>query len=124
MRRVTFLVVLVAFVFSCGGQWVVLQGIAWANMIREYSGMVPIAQAVQMTFSGQYPCALCKAIAEKKEQDNAKLAFLFKQEKQFLPPSLEVPSPRITPSPLTFGVREVFFQTRSDVPPTPPPRFA
>ena len=124
MRRVTFLVVLVAFIFSCGGQWVVMQGVAWVNMIREYSGMVPFSQAVQMTFSGQYPCAICKAIAEKKEQDNAKLAFLFKQETKMISPGLEVLAPRFASSPQTFLVRKAFFQTRSDVPPTPPPRFA
>ncbi len=52
MRRLTFFTVLVAFVFSCGGQWPVLQGVAWANMVREYSEAVPFTQAVQMTFSG------------------------------------------------------------------------
>ena len=124
MRRVTFLVVLVAFVFSCGGQWVVLQGVAWANMIREYSEMVPFSQAVHMTFSGQYPCAICKAIAEKKEQENAKLAFLFKQETKMISTGLEVPALRFASSPQTFLVRKAFFQTRSEAPPTPPPRFA
>ena len=124
MRRVTLLVVLGAFIFSCGGQWAVLQGVAWANMIREYSEMVPLSQAVQMTFSGQYPCAICKAIAEKKVQDNAKIAALFKYEKQFLPPGVEVATPRLASSPQTFVVREAFLRTRSDVPPTPPPRFA
>jgi hypothetical protein len=124
MRRVTFFVVLVAFVFSCGGQWAVLQGVAWANMIREYSGMVPFSQAVEMTFSGQYPCSLCKAIAEKKQQDNAKLAILFKQQKSFLSPGLELTAPCLAASPQTFVARESFLQTRSDVPPTPPPRFA
>ena len=67
MRRLTHLVVLVAFIFSCGGQWVVLQGLAWANMVREYSEVVPLQQAVKMTLSGEYPCPLCKAIAEKKQ---------------------------------------------------------
>ncbi len=124
MRRVTLLVVLGAFIFSCGGQWAVLQGVAWANMIREYSEMVPLSQAVQMTFSGQYPCAICKAIAEKKVQDNVKIVALFKYEKQFLSPGVEVAMPRPTISPQTFVVREAFLRTRSDVPPTPPPRFA
>ena len=66
MRRLTLLVVLVAFIFSCGGQWPVLQCIAWVNMVREYSEIVPLAKAVEMTFSGQNPCAICKAIAGKE----------------------------------------------------------
>ena len=84
MRRLTLVVVLVAFVFSCGGQWPVLQCIAWVNMIREYSEMVPLAEAVQMTLSGQYPCALCKAIAEKKQSGDTKTAALVKHEKKML----------------------------------------
>jgi hypothetical protein len=66
MRRLTHLLVLAAFIFSCGGQWAAFQAIAWANMIREYSEMVPLTQAVQMTFSGRYPCAICKAIAQER----------------------------------------------------------
>ncbi len=72
MRRITCAIILAAFVFSCGGNWAVLQGIAWANMIREYSEVVPLAQAVQMTLSGEYPCVMCKAIAEKKSSEQQK----------------------------------------------------
>jgi hypothetical protein len=123
MRRLTFFVVLVAFTFSCGGQWPVLQCVAWANMIREYSAMVPFTQAVQMTFSGQYPCALCKAIAEKKQSENTKIAALFKHEKKIASPGFFVDQRVVTISPQTFAAQEQFFQTRSEAPPTPPPRF-
>jgi hypothetical protein len=124
MRRFTLLVVLVAFTFSCGGQWPVLQCVAWANMIREYSEMVPFAQAVQMTFSGQYPCALCKAIVEKKQEEDTKLAATFKYEKKFFSPGLAVEARSATLSPQTFVIREPIFQNWSEAPPTPPPRFA
>jgi len=124
MRRFTFLVVLVAFIFSCGGQWAVLQGVAWANMIREYSEMAPFTQAVQMTFSGQYPCPICKAIAEKKQEENTKLAVTFSHEKKLFSPGLAVAARSTTFSPQTFVVREQFLQTRSEAPPTPPPRIA
>lgn len=124
MRRLTLLVVLVAFVFSCGGQWYVLQGIAWANMIRDYSVSVPFAQAVKMTLSGQYPCAICKVIAEKKNQENDKLATMEKQEKKILSSSLifAAPFPRhIIPD---FPARDESLRTWSEPPPLPPPRFA
>ncbi len=124
MRRVTLLVVLVAFTFSCGGQWPLLQCVAWANMIREYSEMVPVSQAVQMTFSGQYPCAICKAIAEKKQEENSKLANTFQYEKKLVSPGIMVKERELIVSPQTFVVRESFLQTRSEAPPTPPPRFA
>jgi hypothetical protein len=86
MRRLTHVIVLVAFILSCGGQWAFFQCIAWANMIREYSEMVPLAQAVQMTFSGQYPCPICKAIAEKKSSEQQKSLALDKYEKKFVLP--------------------------------------
>jgi hypothetical protein len=110
MRRLTLLVVLVAFVFSCGGQWPLLQVVAWGNMIREYSRMVPLSQAVEMTFSGKYPCALCRAV--------------FKHEKQMFFPAVAALARPPEVSPRAFFVRSSPFSTRSEAPPTPPPRFA
>jgi hypothetical protein len=93
-------------------------------MIHDYSRMVPLAEAVEMTFSGKYPCAICKAIAERKQSENTKVATISKYEKKLVPPSLSV-APRSTPpSPQTFAARELFFETWSEAPPTPPPRFA
>ena len=85
MRRLTHLLVLGAFVLSCGGNWAVLQCVAWVSMIHEYSEMVPLTEAVGMTLSGKYPCAICKAIAEKKQSDNVKALTFEKFEKQFAP---------------------------------------
>jgi hypothetical protein len=124
MRRFAFLAVLVAFIFSCGGQWPILQGLAWANMIREYSEMVPLAQAVQMTFSGKYPCAMCRAIAEKKNSENTKIAALFQHEKQILPPSLQLARRTPAISAQTFAVKASVLRVRSEAPPVPPPRCA
>jgi hypothetical protein len=124
MRRCSLLLVLVAFIFSSGGEWAVLQCVAWGNMIREYSEMVPFPEAVKMTFSGQYPCAICKAIAEKKQSENSKIASLVKHEKLISPAALSFPSRVVTLTPQFYRQRESFLQTRSDVPPTPPPRVA
>jgi hypothetical protein len=124
MRRFTLLVVLVAFSFSCGAQWPVLQGVAWVNMVREYSEMVPFSQAVQMTLSGQYPCNLCKAIAQKKQEQNAKLALAGTHEKKITSPASTVVASSADSSPQIFAVRESSLHTRSETPPTPPPRPA
>jgi hypothetical protein len=124
MRRGALLLVLVAFIFSSGGEWAVLQCVAWANMIREYSEVVPLPQAVQMTFSGEYPCALCKVIAEKKQSKNGRLAVLVKPEKLISTPAFSY-RPRVaTLAPQFYFERENVYSTRSDVPPTPPPRVA
>jgi hypothetical protein len=120
----TLLVVLVAFVFSCGGHWVILQGIAWTNMIREYSQVVPFTQAVQMTLSGQYPCAICKVIAEKKNDEQGKIIIFDKSEKKMVAAWFVVAPPRLTFSPIEYRAQDTDLHTRSDAPPTPPPRGA
>lgn len=124
MRRLTLLVVLVAFIFSCGGQWPVLQCIAWVNMVREYSEIVPLAKAVEMTFSGQYPCAICKAIAEKKQSEDIKADGLLKHEKKIVSLILLFQGRGSTVTPQIFEVTKQFLASRSEPPPTPPPRLA
>lgn len=123
MRRLTCIIILVAFVFSCGGNWGVLQGLAWANMIREYSHMVPMAQAMKMTFSGDYPCPLCKAIAEKKNSEQQKATALEKYDKKFPLPA-EVALATLKICPIKYPGLSIFSLSRSETPPTPPPRLA
>jgi hypothetical protein len=123
MRRLTHIIVLAAFVFSCGGQWYALQCVAWVKMLHDYSQMVPFTEAVGMTFSGQYPCPICKAIAEKKQSENDKLCSLEKVEKKFFPP---VAVALARPDAVSFQYADYLgsFQTRAEPPPTPPPRQA
>jgi hypothetical protein len=121
MRRLTHMMVLAAFVFSCGGQWYVLQGVAWVKMLHDYAQMVPFMEAVNMTFSGKYPCEICKAIAEKQQSENEKICSLEKHEKKFFPPLAIVLALPDTAS-LQYAGYLSSFQTRTEPPPTPPPR--
>ena len=121
MRRLTHFIVLAAFVFSLGGHWYLLQGIAWVNMVREYSRIVPFTTAVSMTFSGQYPCPICKAIAEKKNSEQEKTFALDKYDKKFCPPvAVAFAAPPVS----DFAYATVTHSLRpwSEPPPTPPPR--
>lgn len=93
-------------------------------MIREYSYMVPLGEAVHMTFSGKYPCPMCKAIAEKKRSDDNKIATLFSHEKKLFPAALVLKAKFVVCSPQRFVFRERIFQDWSESPPTPPPRLA
>ena len=123
MRRLIHFVVLIAFVFSCGGQWYALQCIAWVKMLHDYSQVVPFTEAVSMTFSGHYPCEICKALAEKKQADDDKICSLDKLDKKFFPPlEARVSVPSIAPVEHDKYVR--FLLSRSESPPTPPPRLA
>jgi hypothetical protein len=123
MRRLIHLLVLVAFIFSCGGQWCVLQCVAWVNMIHDYSQVVSFTQAIGMTFSGQYPCEMCKAIAEKKQSESDKICSLEKYEKKFFSPVAVAPSAPPASS-FSYAAYRDFLQARTEPPPTPPPRLA
>lgn len=52
-----------------GGHWAVLQTVAWAQMLREYSENATVAEAVEKTFSGEAPCEMCKSIAAEKQKE-------------------------------------------------------
>ena len=49
------------------GGWVLLQGVAWARMIVDYSRTQPLWQALEDTFDGRHPCPLCKTIRKSRE---------------------------------------------------------
>jgi hypothetical protein len=121
MRRLTHVIVLAAFVFSLGGHWYLLQGLAWMNMIREYSQVVPLPEAVGMTFSGKYPCSICKAIADHQTSDQHKAFAVDKNDKKFpLPSELTISQPAIAA--FLYPDFASHLQLRSEAPPTPPPR--
>ncbi len=51
--------------------WPILQGIAWAGMVVSYSKAHGIRSGWEMTFSGDYPCAVCIAIQTGVESETA-----------------------------------------------------
>ena len=59
----------VAFFSLAGGHWLVLQTVAWAQMLRDYSKSAPIAEAIERTFSGGYPCTMCIKITEEQQKE-------------------------------------------------------
>jgi hypothetical protein len=74
-----------------------------------------------MTFSGDYPCSICKALAEKRSTEQQKSLALEKYDKKFVtlatvslaPPASAVRRYPVLSSALSF---------RLDAPPVPPPR--
>jgi hypothetical protein len=52
-----------------GGHWAMLQGVAWATMVHDFSRNGSLTQAVEKTFDGKHPCAMCKKIAKAKNSD-------------------------------------------------------
>lgn len=107
-----------------------LQVVAWSRMLVDYSSQAGLAEGVTMTFDGQHPCCMCKAIAEtrKRQQDKNEEppeAISIRQiMKEFVPPGTTAV---LTPRAVDF--REVGFvplpsggSIQGEGPPVPPPR--
>jgi len=83
-RRLGTALLCLAMFSIAGGHWAVLQSVAWAGMLRDYAREDGFAAAVEKTFSGNYPCAMCRQIAEKRaaEENHAPM---IKSEKKAEP---------------------------------------
>ncbi len=69
-RRLLGCVVMMAALFlSAGGHLALLQGVAWANMVRDFSRTGSVTSAVEKTFDGKHPCPLCKKIASARAHE-------------------------------------------------------
>ncbi len=78
LRPVKFfrlILIALAFFSLAGGPLAVLQTVAWAKMIRNYSTEESLATAFQKTFSGKYHCSLCQKIAAEKKNEKKAAAF-------------------------------------------------
>ena len=68
-HRIMTLMMALALFTAIGGPLALLQGVAWVNMIRDYSRSGSLTQAVEKTFDGQHPCPLCKRIATQRASE-------------------------------------------------------
>jgi len=69
-RRISIIALCLAWLCANGTIWNVVQVVAWAKMFRDYSQVMPVAQALQITFDGSAPCELCHFT--EKAQDSAR----------------------------------------------------
>jgi hypothetical protein len=58
-----------ALFLSAGGHLALMQGVAWATMIGSYYRTDSVITAVEKTFDGKHPCAMCKKIAAQRTHD-------------------------------------------------------
>src|SRR5437867_3091537 len=69
LRRISHALVLFALLTAIGAHWAVLQSVAWTTMLAEHLRTTSLPQAVERTFDGKHPCALCKQIAKGKQTE-------------------------------------------------------
>ena len=69
MRRLIPCLLAVCVLGSSNLHLAVLQVVAWSGMLVSYSQDRSIAEAAVMTFDGEHPCPLCKAIKKAKREE-------------------------------------------------------
>ena len=113
----------VALACSIGVHWAFLQSFAWSAMFLDNLATTSFSAALQRTFDGKHPCALCKAIAKGKTSEKRSATLLSLKKIEGLRPSgviaLFPPA-----SFLTTAEPEAFIEALAYAPPTPPPRSA
>jgi hypothetical protein len=123
LKRLSRFAVVFALVLAVGGHWALLQSVAWVGMTIDFSRTDPIDKAIEKTLDGQHPCNLCHFVAEGKKSDRAQEIVKPDTKLDFIStPAFVLPTPAERPFDLT-----VFFasgSSRSDTPPSPPPRCA
>jgi hypothetical protein len=102
-----------------------VQGVAWARMYSHYrEGYAPL-EALEITFSGKVPCALCEFVqkAQKEQQVlDGSMADTFKLLLPFSPVLMNLPVPRaVNWRSMETWLRPAFLRL---APETPPPRGA
>jgi len=123
-RRLSFLVLLLAWLAANGAAWNVVQVVAWAKMFRDYSQVMPVGQALRLTFDGSAPCGLCtlaQAGAEATRQAGTK-AVIGDTDRLVLAFHAATPLVLVAPDPAWPGLVHEAGQVRTDRVPVPPPR--
>ena len=132
MRHLTYMrllckwLVLCALMMSLGLHWVVLQSAAWTGMVLQYAQQDGLGAALEKTFDGNHPCALCKKLAANTESEQKKSSPQPSKPKPKLELELlavEAPVHLFSsPSVPLHHTRTTAEASRSDEPPKPPPR--
>jgi hypothetical protein len=129
VRIFRIILVLGAILHLSGGQWGILQGVAWTKMLVEYSQADGLRQGIIKTFDGEHPCELCKSISksresEKKQDPRAPIRLDGLSLKDLLPQSSadflrrDVP---LSSLPANWALASLIPQWHS-IPDAPPPR--
>ena len=135
LRKLGFLLATLALFSIAGGHWAVLQTVAWAEMLHDYTQKTgSVAVAVEQTFDGAHPCELCLQIETAKQQEarksddkqkpasGQKVAKAGENDKALSLERSFLPVGAVAAS-LRWDVRaDLHAPSRDEPPPTPPPR--
>jgi len=99
----------------------ILQSVAWARMLVDYSRSFGVQTAIEQTFDGQHPCEMCKMIQKARQSSQQEL----QQPDARREPSFcetDCPVGFELPWSWTIEADEFVPPSRNEPPPVPPPR--
>lgn len=114
---------LAALFFVLGGHWAVMQTVAWGLMLADYAHETTTTEALEKTFDGQHPCAICKKVESGKQSEKKSevVVAIKKVEVYYEATAHFVPAFRASWSLSSLISRA---GVRSEQPAVPPPRLA
>lgn len=126
MRRLSVVLTLAAWLLATGCHWDLLQTFAWGRMIAGYAQTMPLARAIEKTFSPETMCSICHVVADAKRDTAGNPAVPSdKSPGKILlvcaPAAFLVCGSSFTPAGLVPALRAPLSAERP-APPTPPPR--
>jgi len=72
-RKISISCLVLAWLCANGALWDAVQVVAWGRMFSEFSGRMNSVRALEKTFDGTEPCALCMAVHKAKDAANDQL---------------------------------------------------
>ncbi|RBP45908.1 hypothetical protein DES53_102292 [Roseimicrobium gellanilyticum] len=80
MKSLARIALVVSLMISIGGHWGMLQAIAWARMIQDYSEEKGLVEGFKETFSGERPCPMCLKLRESQNEAGKNKAPISKEK--------------------------------------------
>ncbi len=103
-----------------------VQAVAWSRMYVQYREIYTADAALKITFSGEYPCALCK-IVQGAEKERGNLAGTLTSTYRVLLPLPQVATIKVEPPSMqtwSWAESTKLIPTGALTPELPPPRLA
>ena len=125
-RHLSIFALGLAWLCANGALWNVVQVVGWAQMLRDYSAVMPAEKAIEVTFNGSAPCKFCHMSQSAEDTARRQLprdAELGNgMEKLLLVTGDAVAVVVTAPEQAWPGVVNDAGQTRTESVPVPPPR--
>ena len=126
-RRISIAALGLAWLCANGAIWNAVQVVAWAKMFHDYSQVMPVAQALKLTFDGEAPCDLCTIAETGKDAAREQLPreeALGATDKFVLSFQTAAPLVLTAPDSVWPGLVREAGLLRTESVPVPPPRTA